>query len=86
MAEEVEFVEGLFVKAPPAKAPEWVKCLVSIKPAEMIAWLEARKGQEYINIDVKQSKGGKYYAAVSNFKPKEKSPAKQDNEDDGIPF
>ena len=86
MAEEVEFVEGLFVKAPHAKAPDFVKAAISIKPKEMIAWLEARKGQEYINIDVKQSRGGKYYTAVSNFKPKEKAPAKQGDKDDRIPF
>ncbi len=84
---EVEFVDGLFVKAPNPKAPDFVKASISIKPVEMLAWLEARKGQEWINLDVKASRGGKWYAAVSTYKPKAKDAKAAGNDtDDEIPF
>ena len=83
--DDIEFVDGLFIKAPNPKAPDFVKASISIKPAELIAWLEPRKNEEWINLDVKASRAGKWYAAVSNFKPKEKAkkPAEDDSE---IPF
>lgn len=70
MSDEIEFVNGLIVKAPHQNAPDFVKCAASIKVADLSAWL-AGKSDEWINIDVKESKGGKWYAAVSTFKPKQ---------------
>ena len=67
---DIEFVNGLLVKAPHEKAPDFVKANISIKVEELKSWLEERE-EEWINIDVKESKGGKWYAAVSTFKPKE---------------
>ena len=34
MADEIEFVNGLIVKAPLANAPYFVKCAISIKVAD----------------------------------------------------
>ena len=41
-----------------------------IKVEDLGKWLRAKfkAGDEWVNIDVKESKGGKWYAAVSNFK------------------
>lgn len=75
MAEEMQFVNGLIVKAPHANAPSFVKASISIKVTELAEWLKGRSGEEWINVDVKESKGGKWYAAVSTFKPKESAPA-----------
>lgn len=75
MADEIEFVNGLIVKAPRETAPDFVKCAISIKVADLSAWL-AGKSDEWINIDVKESKGGKWYAAVSTFKPKQREESK----------
>ena len=99
MAEEIEFVKGLIVKAPHEKAPDFVKAAISIKVEELGLWLREKHkaGDEWVNIDVKESKGGKWYAAVSNFKPKEKAdsvrqPVKKKtgnavaDMDDDIPF
>lgn len=69
MADEIEFVNGLIVKAPHENAPDFVKAAISIKREELIGWLSERDG-DWINIDVKESKGGKWYAAVNTFKPK----------------
>ena len=88
--EEIEFVDGLIVKAPHAKAPTYVKAAISIKVEDLGKWLRAKykAGNEWVNIDVKESKAGKWYAAVSTFKPKSKDadrPRDVDPDDD-VPF
>lgn len=95
MSSDKEFVNGLIVKAPNDNAPEYVKAKISIKREELIAWLSARDG-DWINLDVKVSQAGKWYAAVDTWKPNgEKSagskpqrattPA-EDFDDSTIPF
>lgn len=92
MAEEIEFVDGLLVKAPHAKAPDYVKAQIAIKVEDLGKWLRAKykAGDEWVNIDVKEAKSGKWYAAVSNFKPTKQakgSPADKFNDmNDDIPF
>lgn len=64
----VEFVDGLIVKKPNDNAPDFVKASISIKRSELISWLSTRT-DDWINLDVKESKAGKWYAAVNDFKP-----------------
>lgn len=73
---DIEFAKGLLVKAPHPKAPDFVKAQISIKVEELGMWLREKHkaGEEWVNLDVKESKGGRWYAAVSNFKPQEKTP------------
>ena len=66
---EKEFVAGLFAKAPHERAPDFVKASLSIKRADLGNWLRG-KSDEWINIDIKQSQGGKWYAEVNTFVPK----------------
>ena len=68
MADEIKFVNGLIVKAPRDGAPDFVKCAISIKVADLSEWLAGRN-EDWVNIDVKESKGGKWYAVVNTFKP-----------------
>lgn len=63
-----KFINGLIVKAPIDKAPEYVKARLSIKREELIAWLQSERG-EWVNADIKVSQGGKWYAAVNDWKP-----------------
>ena len=87
--EEIEFVDGLIVKAPHQNAPDFVKAAISIKVEDLGKWLRAKfkAGDEWVNIDVKESKGGKWYAAVSTFKPKQKEESKKAPADDpDVPF
>ena len=93
--EEIEFVDGLFVKAPHEKAPDFVKAQISIKVEDLGKWLRAKykgslENEGWINLDVKESKGGKWYASVSNYKPKKEEPAgekpKAKLPEDDIPF
>ncbi len=96
MAEDIEFVDGLIVKAPHEKAPDYVKASISIKVADLGLWLREKHkaGEEWVNVDVKEAKSGKWYAAVSTFKPKAKAapaPAKAktggfEDIDSDIPF
>ena len=68
MSAEIEFVQGLNFKAPNDNAPEYVKAKGSIRREELIAFLQTREG-DWVNFDVKVSQGGKWYAAVNNWKP-----------------
>ena len=92
MANDTEFVDGLIVKAPNPKAPDYVKANISIKVEDHWKWLREKykAGEEWVNIDVKEAKSGKWYAAVSTFKPKEKEAEKPkgrfDDMRDDIPF
>lgn len=90
MADAIQFVDGLIVKAPHGNAPDFVKASISIKVADLGMWLREKHkaGEEWVNVDVKESKGGKWYAAVSTFKPKEKdAPSRKEKDDeDSIPF
>lgn len=93
---DMEFVNGLIVKAPSPKAPDFVKCSISIKVDELGVWLREKHkaGEEWVNIDVKESKSGKWYAAVSTYKKQESKPAAKPaararpaaDTDDEIPF
>ena len=65
---EIKFVDGLVVQAPRDNAPEYVKARIWIKRAQLVAWLESQVGDS-INVDVKVSQGGKWYAAVDDWKP-----------------
>lgn len=81
--DEIEFVDGLIAKAPHPKAPDFVKAQLAIKVEDLGKWLREKykAGEEWVNIDVRAAKSGKWYAAVSNFKPK-----KNGGEDSEIPF
>ena len=52
--------------------PEYVKAKLSLKRAELIAWLQQQDG-EWINADVKVSQSGKWYAAVDDWKPQQQT-------------
>jgi len=89
---EKEFVDGLIVKSPREGAPDFVKMAISIKRKDLGNWLRS-KDDEWINIDVKESKGGKWYAEVNTWKPEQQSATQstpatphQDFPDDDIPF
>ena len=97
MSNEVQFIPGLIAKAPGDKAPEYVKCKLSIKRAELLAWLESQT-DEWINGEVKVSRNGKMYVQRDTWKPNQgerqeprkpaqsKAPPADDFEDDSLPF
>lgn len=96
--DEVKFVPGLYAKPPHPNAPDFVKCSISIKRSEFVEWVNNWAG-EWVNIDVKESRNGKWYAAINEWKPKSNTstenvlppgPSNQESTemdfDDEIPF
>jgi len=90
MSNDIEFVNGLYFKPKNEKAPDFVLGSISIKPADLMTWLTSKQGEDWVNIDIKESKAGKVYCAVSTWKPNEQPPAQaapqQDGFDSDVPF
>lgn len=74
---DIEFIDGLNAKAPNQGAPEYVKAKLSIKREALIAFLQQREG-EWINAEIKESKGGKWYVAVDAWKPNSEKSGQSD--------
>jgi len=84
-----KFIQGLYVDAPRDGAPDFVKGSITFKRKELGNWLREQT-DDWINIDVKESKEGKWYAALNDFKPdsskkKASSPPPADDYDDSDP-
>lgn len=62
-----EYIDGLIVKKQNANTPDFIKFKLSIKRLAMIDWL-MQKEEEWINADIKESKDGKFYVEVDNWK------------------
>jgi hypothetical protein len=70
MEQEKIFANGLIFKAPRPNAPEFVKGSLSIKVDEFVAFLTAHNTNAgWVNIDIKESKGGKLYCELNTYKP-----------------
>jgi len=69
MENQKVFVDGLMAKKPRDNAPDWIKCNISLKREDLISWLTEQK-DEWINVQVCESKTGKWYAEVDTWKPK----------------
>jgi hypothetical protein len=88
---DVEFVDGMIIKEPRQGAPDFVKGSISIKRAELGNWLRG-KDDEWINLDIKVGKSGKWYVQVNNWKPDASQGTPTDTtpvadfKDDSIPF
>ena len=85
--EEKDFAKGLFVKE---SNVDFVKFKISIKKDEFTQWYKEKlqnKDEDWINLDVKESKEGKWYTEVNTCKPKSdtQSVTKEEKLED-IPF
>lgn len=69
--QEKVFPAGLIYKAPSPRAPQWVKANISVKVDEFIGFLKQYDNNGWVNIDVKESKGGKIYCELSTYKREE---------------
>lgn len=70
MENEKVFASGLIFKKKNEKAPDFVKGSLSVKVDEFIEFLKKNESNGWVNIDLKESKGGKYYAELNTWKPK----------------
>ena len=81
------FIDGLFFDKPREGSPDWIAGRISIKRKDLGNFLRGRD-EEWLNIDIKESKNsGKYYCELNTWKPEksEKTPEK-DFKDDSIHF
>ena len=68
------FVSGMYFKGPDDRTKEkapWVKGHVSIKMSDFVEFIKTHKEEEWLNIDLKKSKGGKLYFELNTWKPKQ---------------
>lgn len=68
---DAKFIDGLTVKHPNERAPEYVKATLSINRTRLITWLQAQEG-EWVNADLKESREGKLYVQVNTYKKEAK--------------
>lgn len=90
MAEEKIFADGFSFKRND-NAPDFVVGKQSIKVDEAIAFLKANAKNGWVNLDIKQAKGGNYYCELDTWeaKPKAEAPAKavaETTSGDDLPF
>lgn len=73
------FAQGLRYSLPHQNAPDFVKGQLSIKVDEFINWIEQNKNDRgWINIDIKESRGGKLYCELNNYGQDKKSVEKNE--------
>lgn len=67
-----QFIEGFSYKAPREGAPDFVKGAISLNVARFTEWFETWKQnnpeEAWINIDIKESKGGNLYGELNTYK------------------
>lgn len=71
-----KFLNGISAKAPRPNAPEFVKGSISIKREELINTLSGMD-DEWINLDLKESKGGNYYLQINTYKKEDQKPKEE---------
>jgi len=78
MSNETIFADGFIFKRK-ENAPDFVVGSQSIKVEEAIAW---------VNLDIKQSKGGKYYCQLDTWQPNPKKDVMEiiNKKDEEVPF
>ena len=84
---EKVFADGFIFKRQ-ENAPEFVVGSMSIKVDEAMAFLAQNESKGWVNLNVKKSKGGKYYMELDTWKP---NPTKKDDvfeesDDEDVPF
>ena len=66
---EKVFTDGFIFKRK-ENAPEFVVGSQSINVNDAIAFLQANQKNGWVNLDIKQSKNGKYYCELDTWQPK----------------
>ena len=66
-----DFPKGFFLNKPSDRAPDFIKGKLNIKIKEAVDWLSglAVMNEEWVTLDLKESREGKYYASINDFKP-----------------
>lgn len=65
------FIDGMIVKKPPEKAPDFIKATFAVKVADFINFAKKHEVRGWLNFNLKESKEGRYYLALDVFQKKE---------------
>lgn len=84
MSEKI-FAEG-FSFSKRDEAPDFVIGRVAVKVADALAWLKSNESNGWVNMDIKKSKGGKYYMELDTWKPSPKAETKTEEVKEDLPF
>ncbi len=75
---EKEFIQGMFLNEKRENAPDFVKGSLSIKVDKFVEYLKQKQNSSgYVNIDLLESRDGRLYLKLNDFKPKEKNTEKE---------
>jgi hypothetical protein len=75
MADDKIFPNGMIFRAPRENAPDFVKGSLSIRVDDFINFLEEHaKPDGWVNIDLKESREGKYYAELNHYTRERQAP------------
>ena len=69
MNKEKIFADG-FSFSKREDAPDFVIGKVAIKVADALTFIKEHDSKGWVNLDIKQSKGGKYYMELDTWQPK----------------
>lgn len=69
MNEEKIFADGLIFKKPHDNAPDFIKGQLSIKCQDFLEFMKKHSDKGWLNIQLKESQNGKYYAELDTWKP-----------------
>lgn len=97
MSDEKIFADGLIVKDPSPKAPDFVLQSLSFKVSEFVEFLKKHEKKGWVNVQMKRGRSGKPYAALDTWEPTQGEHAERGMEqaraavepaiaDDDIPF
>lgn len=86
---EKVFADGFIFKRN-EKAPDFVVGGISIKVEDAVAFLKKHDKNGWVNLQVKNSQGGKYYMELDTFEPKQQGQpqavAQQQEAQPDLPF
>jgi hypothetical protein len=69
MSDDITFTDGMICKSPSAQAPDFIKVNLSFKVEEFIEFLQKNSKAGWVNVQVKESRAGKWYGAVDTWEP-----------------
>jgi len=75
MSDVKVFADGFIAKRH-EKAPDFVTCSLSVKVDEAVTFLQNNAREGWVNLQVKQSKNGKYYVELDTWQPTQGQAAK----------
>ena len=88
MSEKKEkiFADGIIFKRPREGAPSFVKGNISVKVADFGVFLAKHEKNGWVNIDLKESAGGKLYLELNTWEKKVDAPKTVEVTPESIPF